>query len=52
MCCGGRKMTYIGENTVTLLADAALETEGQVMATDHYAPAEALLERLHIWLDA
>lgn len=45
-------MTYIGEDAVTLLTNAALETEGQVVAADHYAPAKTLLERLNVWLNA
>lgn len=45
-------MTYIGEDAVTLLTDAALETEGQVMATDHNATTKTLLKRLHVWLYA
>lgn len=45
-------MTYVGEDAVTLLAYAALKTEGQVMAADHNSTAKTLLEWLHIWLDA
>lgn len=45
-------MTYIGEDAVALLADAALETEGQVVAADHNTTAVTLLKWLHIWLDA
>ena len=45
-------MTYIGEDAVALLADTALETEGQVVAADHDTTAITLLKRLHIWLDA
>ena len=45
-------MTYVGEDAVALLADAALEAEGQVVAADHDTPAEAFLERLHVRLDA
>lgn len=52
MCSGRKRMTYIGEDAVTLLTNAALETEGQVVATDHYAATETLLERLNVWLDA
>lgn len=45
-------MTYIGEDAVTLLTNAALETEGQVVAADHNSSAKTLLEWLHVWLDA
>lgn len=45
-------MAYVGEDAIALLADAALQTEGQVMAADHDTPAKALLKWLHIWLDA
>lgn len=44
-------VTYIGEDAVPLLTDAALQTEGQVVAANHDTTAETLLERLHIWLD-
>lgn len=50
--CGGKVLTYIGEDAVTLLTNAALETEGQVVAADHDAAAKALLKWLNIWLDA
>lgn len=46
-----RKLPYIGEDAVAFVAHASLQTEGQVMAADHDAAAEALLKRLHIWLD-
>lgn len=45
-------MTYVGEDAVALLANAALETEGQVVAADHDTTAKTLLKWLHIWLDA
>lgn len=45
-------MTYIGEHTVALVVHAALQTEGEVVAADHYTAAETLLERLHVRLDA
>lgn len=45
-------LTYICEDAVTLVANASLQTEGQVVAADHDAAAEALLERLHVRLDA
>lgn len=45
-------LTYIGEDAVALVANASLQTEGQVMAADHDAAAEALLKRLHVRLDA
>lgn len=44
-------LTYIGEDGVALVANASLQTEGQVMAADHDAAAEALLKRLHIRFD-
>lgn len=52
LCRGGKVMTYVGEDAVSLLTNAALETEGQVVAADHDAAAKALLKWLHIWLDA
>lgn len=45
-------MTYIGEDAVALLTNAALETEGQIVATDHDAAAKSLLKWLDIGLDA
>lgn len=45
-------MTYIGEDAIALLTNAALETEGQVVAADHDTTAKALLKWLHVWLDA
>lgn len=49
---GNQQLTYIGKDTVPLLADTSLQTEGQVVAADHDAAAKALLKRLHIRLDA
>lgn len=50
---GVRKvMTYVGEDAVALLTNAALQTEGQVVAADDDASAKTLLKRFHIWLDA
>lgn len=49
---GNQQLTYIGKDTIPLLADTSLQTEGQVVAADHDAAAEALLKRLHVWLDA
>lgn len=45
-------MTYVGEDTITLLANASLEAEGEVVAADHNTAAKTLLKRLHVWLDA
>lgn len=45
-------LTYVREDAIALLADAPLEAEGEVVAADHDAASEALLERLHVWLDA
>lgn len=45
-------LTYVCEDAIALLADAPLEAEGEVVAADHDAASEALLERLHVWLDA
>lgn len=45
-------VTYVGEDAVALFADAALQTEGQVVAADHDSPAEAFLKGLHVQLDA
>lgn len=45
-------VTYVGEDPVPLLADTALQAEGQVVAADRDAPAEALLKRLNVRLDA
>lgn len=45
-------LTYIGEDAVTLVTNASLQAEGQVMAADHDASAKALLKRLHVRLDA
>lgn len=44
-------MTYIGKDTVALLIHAALQTEGEVVAADHYTSTKTLLEGLHVWLD-
>lgn len=44
--------TYIGEDAVTLLTNAALQAKSQVVTADHDAAAEALLKRLHVWFDA
>lgn len=54
LCFGSRNkvMPYIGEDAVTLLINAALKTEGQVVTTDNDAPTKTLLKWLHIWLDA
>lgn len=49
---GSKVITYVGEDAVALLTNAALETEGQVVTADHDTAAEALLKRLHVWLDA
>ena len=46
------KRSYVGEDPIVLLADAALQGEGQVVAADNHATAEPLLERLHVRLDA
>lgn len=45
-------LTYIGEDAVALVANASLQTEGQVMAADHDAAAKTLFKRLHVWFDA
>lgn len=45
-------LTYVREDAIAPLADAPLEAEGEVVAADHDAASEALLERLHVWLDA
>lgn len=42
---------YIGGSAVGLLINAALQTEGEVVAADHYPPAKSLLKRLHLWLN-
>lgn len=47
-----KTVTYVGEDTIGLLVNAALQAEGEVVAADHDAAAETLLERLHVWLDA
>lgn len=47
-----KQLTYIGKDAVPLLANTSLQTEGQVVAADHDAAAEALLKRLHVRLDA
>lgn len=49
---GNKQLTYIGKDTVSLLANTSLQTEGQVVAADHDAAAKALLKRLHVRLDA
>lgn len=45
-------MTYIGEDTIALLANATLETEGQIVTADHDATSKTLLKWFHVWLDA
>lgn len=45
-------MTYIGKDTIALLANTTLETEGQVVAADHDTTAKTLLKWLHVWFDA
>lgn len=47
-----KTVTYVGEDTIGLLVNAALQAEGEVVAADHDAAAETLLEGLHVWLDA
>lgn len=43
--------SYVGQDAVTLLAHASLETEGQVVAADHDASPKAILKRLHVGLN-
>lgn len=45
-------LTYVREDAIALLTDAPLEAEGEVVAADHDAASEALLEWLHVWLNA
>lgn len=47
-----KMIAYVRKDAVALLADASLEAEGEVVAADHDAAPKALLERLHVRLNA